>query len=71
MRKQYILKKPKSRTIVEIVCCDDEDWFYDINRRDSKTNAIKYTGMVTKKDVEVRLESYQRDGYIIISETNI
>lgn len=69
--KQYILKKPKGRTTIEIICCDDEDWFYDVNRRDSKTDKIKYTGMITQKNVQTWIDGYLREGYIIISEKNI
>jgi hypothetical protein len=69
--KQYILEKPRSRTRIEIVNCDDEDWFYDVNRRDSKTNQIKFSGMICQTHVQQWIDSYVREGYKVVSEKNI
>jgi|688.fasta_scaffold404746_3 hypothetical protein len=69
--KQYILEKPRGRTRIEIVCCDDEDWFYDVNRTDSKTGKLKHTGMIIQKEVQNWIDSYVKEGYKLISEKDI
>jgi hypothetical protein len=70
-KRQYILEKPRSRTQYELVCCDNENWFYDIIEREKSTKKIKHRAMITLKDVPVRLESLLEKGYTIISDTNI
>jgi hypothetical protein len=50
MRKKFTISKPRVRKSFELVCTDDDDWFYVIYEVESTRK--KNVGMIIQADVE-------------------
>lgn len=70
----YHLQKPKSRTeivVFEDLKLDEDGWFLKVRSQKVKTGEITNEMCIIRKDIEILIDRYLRDGYVDILQGTI